>query len=150
MMTEISTTPQLSPIVSQCLDNISAFKIDTTIPQAHPDNTRRQVLRTLFQPMVFYLVDNGHTFAGESVSPEAILNTIIERPELQLDERIIREIREKYKQPSTAEPVMDWLQESMKITLTGNAHPIERLSQIVTGKLSEKARQELATMGLTG
>lgn len=150
MISEMSIIQPLSIIANQYLDNIPVFKMDASLSQDAPDNARRQVLRSIFQPLVLYLVDQGNTALAENQSPESILNTVIDTTELQLDEKIVGEIRGKYKPSSATEPGIDWLQESIAITLNGDAHPIERLSQAVTGKLSEKARQELAKMGLTG
>ncbi len=143
-------TQSLSVIANKCLDNIPVFTMNAIQPQTTPDNARRQVLRSMFQPLVLYLVDHGNTSTSKSRSPESILNTVVGTAELQLDENLVREIREQYHEPMANEQARDWLKESLEISLADDTHPIKKLSQIVTGKLSENARKELMRLSIVG
>ncbi len=141
-------TQSLSVIANQYLDNIPVFKMNATQPQTTPDNARRQVLRSMFQPLVLYFVDHGDTSISESRSPESILNTVVGTAGLQLDESLVKEIKEQYREPTSSEQAKDWLKESLEISLADDTHPIKKLSQIVTGKLSENARKELTRLSI--
>lgn len=149
-MLEIYESQPLSVITGQYLDQISAFKINTTMSQAAPDNAKRQVLRNLFQPVILYLVDQGYAALAETWSPESVLKTVVGRTELQLDEDLVRAIRDQYCERTPDTPVIDWLAESLRISLADGTHPLKKLSQAVTGKLSDKARIELTKMGMGG
>lgn len=139
-------TQLLSVITNQYLGAVPVFRVDIIKPPTDADNAKRQVLRSLFQPLVLYLVDHGHTVEAGDLSPETILNTVIGRTELQLDEQLVQEVKERYGQRTSNQPARDWLQESLEISLADETHLIKRLSQTVTGKLSEKARAELTKM----
>lgn len=147
MIPEMFTAQSISTITGQYLDQIPVFKIDTTMPQSIPDNARKQVLWSVFQPLVLYLVDQGFTGLAEIRSPESVLNTVVGRTELQLDESLVQVIRDQYCERTPNGPAIDWLEESLRISLADGTHPLKKLSQEVTGKLSTRAKQELTTLG---
>lgn len=139
---KIANPLPLSQLTEDCLDKILELKIDSSKPSNDPDNTKRGVLRAIFRPVALYCLDRGQ--APETfLSPEHIIRSVLEESALEIPAELRQEITSRYGQNQTSKPQLNWLDEALKISLAGNTHPLDRLSQIVVGKLSDHAKQEL-------
>lgn len=143
MIQESMTTPvPLSQLTEDCLDKIPGFKLDLNKPSNDIDNTRRSVLRAIFRPIALYCIDRGQT-PETFQSPEDMIHSVLGESVLELSAELRQELASRYGQQRTDKSQLDWFKEAAKISLTGNTHPLDRLSQMVVGKLSDKAKQEL-------
>lgn len=133
----------LSQLTENCLDKIPGFKLDLSRPGNDIDNTRRGVLRAIFRPIALYCLDRGQV-PDTLQSPEHMIRSILAESTLELPAELRQEITTRYIQGQAKQPKFNWLEEAMKISLAGNTHPLDKLSQMVVGKLSDIAKQELA------
>ncbi|QQG44186.1 MAG: hypothetical protein HYW86_05000 [Candidatus Roizmanbacteria bacterium] len=149
METEVKNL-SLGQMVDITLDRVPVFK--RGLPSGDPlDDSRKNVLRSVFRPMVFNdlgktLNTNGGT--KQELKPEDILNSTIKDPDLKITPELAEELIKKYGLDKV-EHATEWLSEVMAISLEGIKHPLNKLSQEVTGKLPEDIKRELTKAELT-
>lgn len=141
--TEMPSTA-LSQLVENKINQVPVFKAEPSTPENKITNSRKAVLRGVFNPMATYILGKNLIKKGEVLTPENILQKIIDKQEFIADKELVRILVERFGLNSESQIKTKWLEEeALKISLEGNNHPLNKLAQEVTKQLPEDSRKAL-------
>lgn len=134
----------LSQIVESNMNRIPVFKAVLDTDESKTTNSRKAVLRGVFNPMAVYIFGKNLVDNGEVLNPEKILQNIIDQQEFNTDKELVKILVERFGLNSEGQIETKWLEEeALKISLEGNNHPLNKLAQEVTKQLPEDSKKAL-------
>jgi len=134
----------LSQLVENKINQVSVFKAEPSTPENQITNSRKAVLRAVFNPMATYILGNGLVKERKVLTPEKILQTIIDQPVFKANQELVDTLVNRFGLNSEGQIETKWLEEeALKISLEGNNHPLNKLAQEVTKQLPEDLRRVL-------
>jgi hypothetical protein len=138
----------ISVEANSLLDQIPFLRVDPR--DDRPGNARRLVVRGVFKPLVYYLLENTGTnldmrnSLGKMQTPEEIIFAIVTHPSVGLEVENQRALLEEFGPGEHR----DWGAIGLAITMR-DRHPLLQLSQLVASRLSDGARNRLTNAELT-
>jgi len=135
---------KLSQLVENEMNQAPIFKAEPDTPENQIANSRKTVLRGVFNPMAIYILGKSLIKKGEVLTPENILRTIINEPVFKANQKLVGVLINRFGLNPKSPKEMRWLEEeALKISLKGNSQPLNILAQEVTKSLSEDLRKIL-------
>ncbi len=134
----------LSQIVESNINRIPVFKTVPDTDKSKTTNSRKAVLRGVFNPLAVYIFGKNLVDNGEVLNPEKILQKIIDQQEFNTDKELVKILVKRFGLNSEGQIETKWLEEeALKISLEGNNHPLNKLAQEVTKQLPEDSKKAL-------
>jgi hypothetical protein len=127
------------------LDQLPFLKRNPSTSRDHMNNTSRMVVRGVFKPLAYYLVEKSgvNPDLGNSLSkvqtPEEIIAIIIAHPDVGLDPEKQQELLSEFGPGE----YRDWKTIGLAMSVKRDEHPLLQLSQQIMHKLSPAMQREL-------
>ena len=147
MINETDNTRSIGVMTEQVLNSISVLHTTGSEAISEQQKSQRKVLRSVFRPIVLSLIVQGVLLNRQGLSLEDIVSASIERPEMPFDTQLANDIQPYMQKDALAQ--RDWLKEATSISIEGDSHPLDRLSQAVIARMDLPLRQELTKLELS-
>jgi len=131
----------LETIIEKQLEKILPLKINDDLSRSHPVNNSKEIIRSVLRPLLMYLNERGFEIVNLNF-PGEVITKVAHDQAAHLDLNLVSQLEEYNTKENR-----DWVLEATVMSIELDNHPLFKLRNQITGRLSQASIKALTRKG---